>query len=99
MKIETITLPDGNHARLTAYIYDTPGKYHAGYRSPPIVFCPGGGFSHLSPREGEPIALRFAAEGYSAFVLEYPVGDKGAEHPKALKALAEGIRHVRALHS
>jgi acetyl esterase/lipase len=93
MKIDTVQLSD--KSRLTSYIYDAPQKYHAAYRCPAIIFCPGGGFSHLSPREAEPLALRFAGEGYSVFVLEYPVGEEGVEYPKALRSLALSLRYVR----
>ena len=38
-----------------------------------ILILPGGGYKNLSPREGEPIALAFMAQGYNAFVLNYSV--------------------------
>ena len=38
-----------------------------------MLICPGGGYSFISPREAEPIALKFAAEGYHAFVLYYSI--------------------------
>lgn len=36
-----------------------------------VVICPGGGYSFLSPREGEPVARAFNRAGYHAFVLTY----------------------------
>ena len=38
-----------------------------------VLICPGGGYSFVSPREAEPIALKFTAKGYHAFVLYYSV--------------------------
>lgn len=40
-------------------------------RHPCVVICPGGGYRFVSPREAEPIALRYAAMGYSAAVVNY----------------------------
>lgn len=36
-----------------------------------ILICPGGAYLGCSDREAEPVALRFAAMGYHAFVLRY----------------------------
>ena len=30
---------------------------------PLVLVVPGGGYSHVSPREGDPVALQFAAAG------------------------------------
>ncbi len=35
---------------------------------PAVLVIPGGSYTFISQREGEPIALKFAAEGYQAFV-------------------------------
>ncbi|MDE6504961.1 MAG: alpha/beta hydrolase [Clostridia bacterium] len=40
---------------------------------PAMLVIPGGGYGHVSAREGEPVALRFLTEGFSAFVLEYSI--------------------------
>ena len=40
-------------------------------RRPAVIICPGGGYEHLSPREGEPIAMKYLAMGYHVFVLHY----------------------------
>ena len=39
-----------------------------------LLICPGGGYEHVSPREGEPIVQAFMPYGYNAFVLHYTVG-------------------------
>lgn len=36
-----------------------------------VLILPGGGFNHLSQREGEPVAWKFAEMGYHTFVLSY----------------------------
>lgn len=35
------------------------------------LICTGGGYSWLSPREGEPVARRFVEAGWTAAVLTY----------------------------
>ncbi len=74
---------------LTCYIADT-------YVRPAVVIVPGGGYSHVSPREGEPIALEFLARGYHCFVLEYVVGgEAGASYPEQLLELASAVDYVK----
>ena len=34
-----------------------------------VLILPGGGYNHVSDREAEPVALRFLARGWCAFVL------------------------------
>ena len=43
-------------------------------KRPTVVVCPGGGYSSCSPREAEPVALRYAAKGFHAFILRYSTG-------------------------
>ncbi len=40
---------------------------------PVMLVIPGGAYKMLSEREGEPVALKFMANGYSSFVLEYSI--------------------------
>ena len=46
-----------------------PGEQPRHFTS--VIICPGGGYTHLSPREGEPVAMAFAAQGMQTFVLRY----------------------------
>ena len=39
------------------------------YKRPCLVICPGGGFAFCSPREAEPISLKFLPAGFNVFVL------------------------------
>ena len=57
---------------LTTYLIDTPEGLLIGER-PLILICPGGGYSHVSVREGEFLALQFLAAGFHAAVLRYSV--------------------------
>lgn len=80
MKTVTMKLYEGREdVSLTGYILeDSPELMNGGTR-PAILICPGGAYFKCSDREGEPIALRFAAMGYHAFVLRYSVYNEGAE--------------------
>ena len=40
---------------------------------PAILVCPGGGYRYVSPREAEPIAMKFMPWGFHVFVLTYSV--------------------------
>ena len=55
---------------------------------PAIVVCPGGGYEFCSEREGEPIALRFLAEGFNVFVVWYRVGKTDADKLRTHEAAA-----------
>ena len=60
-----------------------------------IIVCPGGGYEHLSDREGGPVAERLNAMGITAFVLKYRLGPR-YHHPAPLEDAARAIRLVRA---
>jgi acetyl esterase/lipase len=72
MKIETIQLfPDRDYVTLTSYVLEPAKELMNNKKRPAVLVCPGGGYLGCSDREAEPIALRFAAMGYHAFVLRY----------------------------
>ncbi|HEX8142511.1 MAG TPA: alpha/beta hydrolase [Pyrinomonadaceae bacterium] len=60
-----------------------------------IIVCPGGGYSHLSDREGPPVAEWLNTLGITAFVLKYRIGPR-YHHPAPLQDAARAIRIVRA---
>jgi acetyl esterase/lipase len=57
-----------------------------------VIICPGGGYQFTSDREAEPVALRFLAHGYHAFVLRYSVETR---FPQPMHDLAKAISIVR----
>ena len=63
-------------------------------RRPVVIICPGGAYMSISDREGEPIALRFLAEGYHAIVLHYSVYPN-ATYPTALLELGRVVSMLR----
>ncbi len=56
---------------LTTYVLDDSAEMLNGKKRPAVLVCPGGAYLGCSDREAEPVALRFAAMGYHAFVLRY----------------------------
>jgi acetyl esterase/lipase len=58
---------------LFAYLLDKSHELPLSSIRPAVIICPGGGYSFKSDREGEPIAMRFLAAGFHAFVLQYSV--------------------------
>ncbi len=92
MDIKTIDLTKEyplKGGQLTCYVADT-------YVRPAVVIVPGGGYGHVSPREGEPIALEFLSRGYNCFVLEYVIGGPtGASYPEQLLELASAVDYVK----
>lgn len=78
MKVETIRLyADRSDVTLTTYLHEDSAEMLCGKPRPGVLICPGGGYMTVSDREAEPVALRFAAMGYHAFVLRYSVYSEG----------------------
>ncbi len=61
-----------------------------------LVICPGGGYAHLAPHEGNDYALWLNQHGVTCFVLKYRLGLNGYHHPAMLNDAARAVRWVRA---
>lgn len=61
-----------------------------------MVICPGGGYAHLAPHEGNDYALWLNQQGVTCFVLKYRLGSNGYRHPAMLQDAARAVRWVRA---
>jgi len=83
MRIEQFHLyEDDPNVTLTAYILDDSPEMLKGKKRPAVLICPGGAYMFTSDREAEPVAIRFAAMGYHAFVLRYSVySNSGVRFP------------------
>ncbi|OLA59207.1 MAG: acetylesterase [Roseburia sp. CAG:10041_57] len=82
-------------ATLTIYAHEDYPEVYGERNRPMIVICPGGGYEHVSPREGEAIALQFMTTGAHAAVLRYDVSGQGAEFPQHLLELSASVAYVR----
>ena len=76
---------------LTPYLPDTTNAVVAA-----MVICPGGGYAHLAPHEGNDYALWLNQHGIAGFVLKYRLGSNGYRHPAMLQDAARAVRLVRA---
>lgn len=74
MKMIHMSIPGYEDTALEGYLLDCELKLGQETKRPAIVICPGGGYVYCSPREAEPVALRYAAAGYHAFILRYSTG-------------------------
>ncbi len=88
-----VTPGNTGSGRLLCWIWNTPEALSSGRRRPAVLILPGGGYSHLSPREAEPVAMRFLARGCCAFVLEYSCAP--SRFPVALRQAAMAMRYLR----
>ena len=81
-------------ASVTGYILD-PVSLSANRRRPAVIICPGGGYEHLSDREGEPVAMQLTAMGIHAFILKYSLAPD--VFPAGLMELAETVSEIKAM--
>lgn len=80
-------------AYLDTYFQECSPELAASSCRPVVLVCPGGGYAFTSDREAEPIALAFAARGFHAAVLRYPVAPH--RFPDALCSLARAVAWLR----
>jgi acetyl esterase/lipase len=81
------TLNDDFIPQLDCYLLDSPSP------APAVLICPGGGYYLRAHHEGEPIAHRFNAAGFHAFVCHYRTHPH--RHPEPLMDLSRAIRLIR----
>lgn len=82
---------DNDIPTLTPYLPDATNATGAA-----MVICPGGGYAHLAPHEGNDYALWLNQHGVTCFVLKYRLGSNGYHHPAMLNDAARAVRWVRA---
>jgi acetyl esterase/lipase len=61
-----------------------------------MVICPGGGYAHLAPHEGNDYALWLNQHGVACFVLKYRLGSSGYHYPAEFQDVTRALRWVRA---
>ena len=80
-------------APMTVYAPSNGLDLYINKNRPAVVIYPGGGYSFTYDGEAEPIALKFAAAGICAFVVNYSCAP--ARFPQALVEALEAVRYVR----
>lgn len=79
---------DREDVSLTIYVIGEKGQLSDVGKRPAVIICPGGAYIGCSDREAEPVALKYNAMGYQAFVLRYSTYMEGKlEFPRVLSAL------------
>ena len=81
-------------APVTGYLQEDHDRLAAHKVRPALIVCPGGGYSFVCPREADPPALAFAAQGYNVFLLDYAVLEQAGNF-RPLRQLAETVHHIR----
>ena len=94
MKMIHMQVPGYPEATLEGYLLDCEITLGAEVNRPAVLVCPGGGYVYCSPREAEPVALRYCAKGFHAFILRYSVGKDAADFAP-LKEVSWAIGHIR----
>jgi len=92
MQLKQLELTGGG--TLTVYLRVSTDHMPGVIDRPLVLVVPGGGYTHVSAREGDPVALQFAAAGYHTAVLDYAICEKAKNH-LPLRQLAEAIGLVR----
>lgn len=90
---EELGIKQQGSATITTYIKDVFPKDQDPFKRPLIVICPGGGYNHHSPREGEAIAIKMLDMGYNAVVLRYSLAP--VTYPAQLYEAAYTMKYVR----
>lgn len=94
MKMIHMQVPGYPEATLEGYILDCELALGQEKNRPAILVCPGGGYVYCSDREAEPVALKYAARGFHAFILRYSVGHQAADFAP-LKEVSWAIGYIR----
>lgn len=79
--------------RLRVWAVSTDAKVSPRRLRPAVLILPGGAYRWTSPREAEPVALRFLARGFVPFVLDYSCAP--CVFPVALREAAMAMRYIR----
>ena len=100
MHTETINLYEhyhtaapGDGGQLVVYALEPIPKVDPDRRFPAVLILPGGAYSWVSPREAEPVAMRFLSRGFTCAILNYSCAP--ARFPVALREAAMAMRFLR----
>ncbi|MCH3961499.1 MAG: alpha/beta hydrolase [Solobacterium sp.] len=93
MQSEVISLCQERNVTLTCYLQETGEGYGHLEKRPAVLIVPGGGYTHCSRRESDPVAFGFLKAGYQAFILNYTCLDKGS-WPLPLQDYEEAMKLI-----
>ena len=84
---------DNKAGYLTVYANENSHEINESRKYPCMLVMPGGAYLYVSDREKEPIALRYFAAGYNAYVLNYSV--EPSRYPTQLIEAAMAMAYIR----
>ena len=88
-----ISMPENAAGTLSCYIPQLRETTLFCRQRPAVLILPGGGYCNTSAREAEPVAMRFVAKGYCAFILYYSCAPH--RFPTALREATMAMRYIR----
>lgn len=95
MICEKFIINEKSGAYLMRYTYEkSPAAMPNVVKRPAVVVCPGGGYVACSPREADPVAFQYMAQGYNTFVLYYSLNEH-AVFPNSLLDLCAAMKLIR----
>lgn len=94
INLPRINLTEDGRVNVTPYVLDVSPEMPLSVKRPAVLVLPGGGYNALSDREGEPIAMAFAAQGFHTFVLRYSVREY-ASFPNPLTDLMRCMKLIK----
>ncbi len=95
MICEKYILNEKHGTYLMRYTFDkVPSSMPNVMKRPAVLVCPGGGYSSCCPREGDPVAFQYMAQGYHTFVLQYSIREH-AVFPNSLLDLCAAMKLIR----
>ena len=84
----------GVGGQLAVYALEPISKVDPNRKFPAVLILPGGAYQWVSPREAEPVAMRFLCRGFSCFILYYSCAP--SRFPLALREAALAMRYIRS---
>ncbi|APX71195.1 alpha/beta hydrolase [Companilactobacillus allii] len=86
-----------NSFDLDTYWLDPFSDFDKQVNHPLVIIFPGGGFTFQTDREAQPIALKFASEGFHAIVLHYQLIENDTQvYPLALQQTATTLNWLKS---
>ena len=79
---------------LTSYCPDNYNEFSKDTLRKCVLVLPGGGYSFLSDREAEPVALRFVGSNIASFVLKYSIMPK-ISFPNVVLEVYAALAYIR----
>ena len=85
--------PEHGEGYLNCYLHENSPEINLNRTYPAMVVMPGGAYSFRSDRENEVVAIKFYANDYNAFTLQYAIYP--AKYPTALIEGCMAVAYIR----